>query len=93
MYGLGWREIVPPQRSDGTANADPSATRHWGVANADPPRVPWVCESVIVSDLAIAGRGMFTNQALEGSCSKRRALLAALIQRHAVPQITPVREV
>jgi hypothetical protein len=35
------------------------------MADAGPPRVPWVCESVIVSDSAIAGRGMFTNQALE----------------------------
>ena len=35
------------------------------MADAEPPRVPWVCESVIVSDSPIAGRGMFTNQALE----------------------------
>jgi hypothetical protein len=35
------------------------------MADVEPPRVPWVWESVIVSDSAIAGRGMFTNQALE----------------------------
>ena len=65
MYGLGWCEIVPPPEVDGTANADPTGTRHLGMADAEPPRVPWVSESVIVSDSAIAGRGMFTNQALE----------------------------
>jgi hypothetical protein len=36
------------------------------MADAGPPRVPWMHESVIVSDSAIAGRGMFTNQDLEG---------------------------
>jgi hypothetical protein len=34
------------------------------MADAEPPRVPWVHESVIVGDSLIAGRGMFTNQAL-----------------------------
>jgi hypothetical protein len=34
------------------------------MADAAPPQVPWVHESVIVSDSSIAGRGLFTNQAL-----------------------------
>ena len=44
--------------------ARPSVSRRSGRSAVDPPRVPWVHESVIVSDSAIAGRGLFANQAL-----------------------------